>query len=140
MAGIVRGNRARLQVPSTKLASVRPRAARGYATTGPSSSSGTTSSRSTYALYGAMGLVLVGAAATRLVSDPTRLDATKESEMEDREREFEKFGSPVDFKKAIEQLRADLPPDAVSTDLDVLKDHGFSVNVSTKPPTSACGT
>ncbi|KAG8890571.1 hypothetical protein FRB98_007125 [Tulasnella sp. 332] len=124
MAGFVRASRARLQVPSTKLASARPRAVRGYATPGSSSSRGSTSSRSMYALYGAMGLILVGAATTRLVSDPTRLDGPSA----DREREFEKFGSPADFRKAIEQLRTDLSPEMVSTDLDVLKDHGFSVN------------
>lgn len=41
----------------------------------------------------------------------------------------EQYGSLGDFKKAIEELRAALPEaDVVSTDEDVLEEHGNSVN------------
>ena len=41
----------------------------------------------------------------------------------------DKYGSPEDFKKAIEELRRLLPDeDAVSTDAAHLEEHGFSEN------------
>ncbi|KAH9480896.1 D-lactate dehydrogenase [cytochrome], mitochondrial [Psilocybe cubensis] len=39
-----------------------------------------------------------------------------------------KFGSPSDFKNAIDELHASLTPDAVSTDPEDLRHHGFSDN------------
>ncbi|KAG8986504.1 hypothetical protein FRB90_003967 [Tulasnella sp. 427] len=41
---------------------------------------------------------------------------------------FGKYGTIDDFKAAIAELKAALPGDKVSTDPDVVKDHGFSTN------------
>ncbi|KAG8856747.1 hypothetical protein FRB96_006250 [Tulasnella sp. 330] len=125
MAGILRGTRTRLQIPSTASTLVELRTLRGYTTNGSSSSSGPATSRSITALYGVLGLILVGSASVRVGWE---LRKSNESSSALSDRGFEKFGTPADFNKAIAQLRKELPLDAVSTDSDVLESHGFSAN------------
>lgn len=126
MAGLLRGNQALMRLPFTKSAgSVRPRAVRRYATARPTNESGM--SRSTYAIFGVLGVILVGSASLRLGWE---LHKNHEGPSVLVERDFERFGTPDDFKKAIAQLKQELPADAVSTDGNVLKSHGFSANVS----------
>lgn len=85
-----------------------------------------------YALYGVLGLIFVGSASMRLGWELRK--SVGEGSSAPSDRGFERFGTPADFKRAIAQLRRDLPPDAVSTDPDVLESHGFSANVKNPNP------
>ncbi|EIN11736.1 hypothetical protein PUNSTDRAFT_119000 [Punctularia strigosozonata HHB-11173 SS5] len=100
---------------------------RGY-TSGldPASSSSTSSN----ALYGYIALASAASGLTGywLASRSGAPEAKKTTPVPQLDAPAPQYGSPEDFKKAIEELKSSLSQDAVSTDPDVLREHGYSEN------------
>jgi D-lactate dehydrogenase (cytochrome) len=78
--------------------------------------------------YIALASALSGLAGYWLASRPKALLDTKLTPVPHIDAAAPQYGSPEDFKQAIKELKACLPGDAVSTDPDVLYEHGYSEN------------